>query len=1033
MQIKVTQMKSFIFSFLFLFSFQINFAQEVVISGRVISGEDNHPLEGVSIQINNSNKATRTDNDGRFKITAGLKDILKITSIGFEDQTIPIANKKDLNIKLKGSAVALNEVTVVGYGTQKKVNLTGAVQSVKIDDIKNTPVTNASQLMYGRFSGVQLTQNNGLAGADASSITIRGLGTFGNSVPLIVIDGMQFDGLAEFNRLSPSDIETITVLKDASAGAIYGARGANGVIVVTTKQGKRGDFKVEYNSYIGFQNPTVIPDLLDAVKYSELLNERFKNAADGLPFFPRYTNQQLQEIKDGTNPDQFANTDWADEILQKAPIQNHFLSLSGGSDKTTYRLSFGYLKQDAIVKGKFKSDVFNFSANLNSKLKEWLTVGNNLKSSYTKFTGPSGGPATATFMIGNLGLPPTIPVHYSNGDFAIIDGSYYNLQNALPSAKFNLVELGVLGDYKSSNYNINNRFNITIEPIKKLTFESAFTVNLYFDDNSDFMPDNEHRDWNNKLVTTSGYNTLNKSTSKRYRLLNDNLLRYSNVFNKSHNVSFLLGHSVMYDNNAEFNGVLQNFPSNSLQQFNAGGVSNPSVSGGASENVLQSFFGRFNYSYKTRYLFEANLRRDGSSKFGPDNRYSTFPSLSAGWRISEEPFMHNLLPGNIINSLKVRASWGRTGNNGIDNYIYDQTYNSGLDYFLGDAIVSGIALTNLANPLIKWETTEQYDIGFDASFFNNRLTVEADYFNRKSYDVLYTNFPVPATLGVTTLSAQNSAEVLNKGFEFNLNYQQKVNKFNYNIGVNFTKMALNKVTSLGSGIQTIDNQDIIMIGEPFRAYYGVKAIGIFQTKDEVMKSPAQFGDLRIAPGDLKYEDISGSAGKPDGKIDAFDRVVIGSPYPEWLYGLNASMSFKGFDVGLSFQGIGNVDRYIRNSSTQGFINGYDNVLGLWLNRWTPDNTNSNLYRIGGAKNEQFSSFQLVDASYVRLKNVELGYSIPRSLTKNKITEFRIYVAGQNMVTFTKMKDYDPERSGNNYSANSVPLYKVFTFGVNVVF
>ncbi len=1026
-------MKYFIFSFLFLCSFQINFAQEINISGRVVSGEDNHPLEGVSIQINNSGKATLTDRDGRFKIIANSRDVLTITSIGFEDQTVAIVNKKDLTIKLKGSAVALNEVTVVGYGTQKKVNLTGAVQSVKIDDIKNTPVTNASQLMYGRFSGVQLTQNNGLAGADASSITIRGLGTFGNSVPLIVIDGMQFDGLAEFNRLAPSDIETITVLKDASAGAIYGARGANGVIVVTTKQGKRGDFKVEYNSYIGFQNPTVIPDLLDAVNYSELLNERFKNAADGLPFFPRYTNQQLQEIKDGSNPDQYGNTDWADEILQKAPIQNHFLSLSGGSDKTTYRLSFGYLKQGAIVKGKFKSDVFNFSANLNSKLKDWLTVGNNLKSSYTKFTGPSGGPGTATFMIGNIGLPPTIPVRYSNGEYAIIDGSFYNLQNALPSAKFNLVELGILGDHRSNNYNINNRFNITIEPIKKLTLESAFTINLYFDDNSDFMPDIEHRDWNGRLVTTSGYNTLNKSTGKRYRLLNDNLLRYSTVLNKNHNVSFLLGHSVMYDNNADFSGVLQNFPSNSLQQFNAGGVSNPSVSGGASENVLQSFFGRFNYSYKTRYLFEANLRRDGSSKFGPDNRYSTFPSLSAGWRISEEPFMRSLLSGNFINSLKFRASWGRTGNNGIDNYIYDQTYNSGLDYFLGDAIVSGIALTNLANPLIKWETTEQYDIGFDASFFNNRLTVEADYFNRKSYDVLYTNFPVPATLGVTTLSAQNSAAVLNKGFEFNLNYQQKVNKFNYNIGVNFTRMAPNKVTSLGSGIQTIDNQDIIKIGEPFRAYYGVKAIGIFQTKDEVLKSPVQFGDVRIAPGDLKFEDIGGPNGKPDGKIDAFDRVVIGSPYPEWLYGLNASMSYNGFDVGLSLQGIGNVDRYIRNSSTQGFINGYDNVLSLWVDRWTPDNTNTNLYRIGGAKNEQFSSFQLVDASYLRLKNVEVGYSIPRSVTKNKITEFRIYVAGQNMLTFTKMKDYDPERSGNNYSANSVPLYKVFTFGVNVVF
>jgi len=1007
---------------------------QVVIKGTVTDGADQTPLPGVNITEVGTQNGTASDENGNFTFTVnGPQSTLRFSMIGYAPQDIELDGRTYLAVTMTLSSQKLDQIVVIGYGVQEKINLTGSVQTLRMDSVVNIPVTNSAQLMYGRFSGVQLTQGGGLPGSDGSSINIRGLGTFGNAAPLVVIDGMQFDGLGEFNRLAPADIESITVLKDASAGAIYGARGANGVIVVNTKQGRDSDFRVEYNNYFGFQRPTIMPRYLDAVQYAELMNEKFKNEADGKPYNPRYTDEQLQQIRDGSNPDQFANTDWAKETLRDAPLQNHYLALTGGSGKTNYRFSLGYMGQGAVVTGKFHLDRYNFRANVQSRIKSWLSLDNNLNGSLNKFKGPSGGSGVVSNMIYSFRRnAPTIPAYYSHGGYGYVDGAWQNVNPSL-GTEFQPLQLGYLGDFVSHDYSINDRLSVKAA-FGNFSLESAGTVNLDFRDESNFRPTVEKRDYDNNIISFNDQNSLTNSFNKHYRLMNENLIRYDSDFG-DHRLGVMAGHSVIYDRWDNFQGSLENFPSDNLQEFNAGGVANPTVSGGGSEEAMQSFFGRVNYSYLGRYLFEANVRRDGSSKFGPGNRYGTFPSFSAGWRISEEPFMKGLASSQALTSLKLRGSWGRTGNNGIGNYIYDQTYNAGLDYVLGnDVVVSGVALTSLANPTILWETSEQYNIGLDAAFLNNRLSLETDFFNRRSYNILYTNFPIPGSLGVSSLAAQNAAEMVNQGVEMNLNFTDRQGEFRYTVGVNLTHFAENEVTSLGSGVQTIDGNTIIREGAPYQAYYGYVMEGIFQTEAEVEAAPIQFGSPRTAPGDIRYADLSGPEGVPDGVIDGFDRTVIGNPYPRWLYGFHASLNFKGVDLSVLMQGIGEVDRIFIGNGQTPLNDERSNGLSYWINRWTPENPSQTLPRMGGANNHILSSFYIHNVSYLRLKNIELGYTLPQDiLHKMKVNGIRVFVSGQNLLTFTKMENFDPERATGNANARNAPIYKAITAGLNVSF
>jgi len=1024
-------MKVFILNLLFLFSVgQLAFSQNT-ISGTVTDATG-MPLPGANILEKGTANGIQTDFDGNYSIeVSSTSSILVYSFVGYQTQEIIVGSQTNINVVLQEDLAQLDEVVVVGYGTQKKVNLTGSVETVTFREEVNQPVTNSAQLLYGRFSGVQLTQSSGNPGADGSSIVIRGIGTFGNSTPLVVIDNIQYDDLSVFNNIDPANIESVTVLKDASASAIYGARGANGVILVTTRRGTEDKFEISVNTYYGVQEATVIPDYLESYDYATLMNEKFRNE-DGPGFIPRYTDEQIEAIRIGSLPDQFANTSWADEVLRTASIQSHNISFSGGSSKTTYRVSVGYLGQDAIVRSKFKSERYSLSFNINSKLKDWFTLSSVTNAYWKRNEGPTGGQSAFDGDNGIIYMlqrtAPTIPAYYSNGEYGIVDGAWENSNFSFLTQ--NPLRRGYLGNFESDQINISQRLGFTFQFSKNFSFETSGSANIRYNNASDFSPTFTLRDYDGNIVLQNGLNNLSNSTNFNYGLLNENILRYNKSFNDVHNLGVLIGHSVSYIRDDGFNGQVSGFPTDNLEEFNAGGITDPSVNGGASEEVTQSFFGRINYDYKSKYLAEFNLRRDGSSKFGA-NLYGNFPSASLGWRISEEKFMEKL---SFISNLKLRGSWGISGNDRIGNYIPYQSYDPGQDYVLGnDNVVVGVAVTTLANPTIRWEETEQYDIGLDLSFLKNKIELIADYFNRDSKDILYTNFPIPNTIGVTNLGAQNAASMINKGLEVGINYRGNLGEAKFSIGGNFTKMIRNEVTGLGEGgEETITNTSIIRIGEPFRAYYGLKAIGIFQTLDEIANSPTQFANVNTAPGDIKYADISGPDGVPDGVVNDDDRTIIGNPNPDLLVNFNGSIEYKGFDFSFMFQGVNGVDRLLMGNGNLPMSDDRSNVLSYWINRWTPENPSIHLPRVGGQNNQRVSSFYVQDASYLRLKSLEIGYTLPKDISdKINVSKLRVYLGGQNLLTFTGLEYFDPEGANGSQSNRNAPLYKTFTVGLNL--
>ncbi|MFY9241996.1 MAG: TonB-dependent receptor [Polaribacter sp.] len=1019
-------MKVLILNFLLLLS--LGSIAQNTIKGTV-SDPNGNLLPGASLTVKGSTRGITTDFDGAFTLVASVGETIEVSYLGYESLSFKVDSKKTYAIVLQESANQLDEIVVVGYGTQKKVNLTGSVQTVTFKDEVNQPVTNSGQLMYGRFSGVQLSQTSGSPGADGSSIQIRGIGTFGSTTPLIVIDNIQYEGLGAFNALAPSDIESISVLKDASSLAIYGARAANGVVLVTTRKGKADKFEVSFNSFYGIQQATIKPEFLGSLDYANLMNEKFRNQ-NGVNFDPRYTPAQIDAIATGSLPDQFANTNWANEVLTLAPLQNHNLSISGGNNKTTYRLSLGFLNQEAIVRSKFSTERYNMSLNINSDAKDWLKISSVTNAFWRINKGPAGGQDAFD---GDNGIiysfqraAPTIPLFYSNGQYGFVDGAYLNTNASLGTQ--NPLRRGYFGNYESNQVNISTRLGLTFKITDNVTFETSGSANLVYTDESNFSPRNTQKDWDGNIIIQNDLNSLSNSSNFSRTLLNENIIRFSKTFNQVHQFDALVGHSIYYFKTDGFNGSLSGFPTDNIEEFSGGGIVEPSVGGGAAEDVKQSFFGRLKYNYDEKYLAEINFRYDASgSAFGPDNLYGAFPSASLGWKISKENFMKDV---EVINDLKLRVSYGLVGNDkGAGRYVYEQTYNPGLDYVLGnDVIVGGVAITSLANPFIRWEQSELLDFGIDFGMLRNKLQIEVGYFRKNSTDILYANFPVPATVGVTNIGAKNSASMVSEGIEFNGSYRGNIGGLKYNVGGNFTTFFRNEVTSLGEGgEETITASNILRIGEPFRAYFGYQAIGIFQSINEIANAPTQFGNTATGPGDIRYADANG-----DGVVNQDDRVVIGNPNPDLLYNFNASFEYNNFDFNFLFQGVYGVDRLIQGNGNLPMVDDRSNVLTYWLNRWTPQNPSTSLPRVGGQNNQIVSDFYVQDASYLRLKNLEIGYSLPSDvLKKMNLSKLRLFVGAQNLLTFTGLENFDPERGSGTQSNRAAPLYRTITLGINL--
>ncbi|GAB3657085.1 TonB-dependent receptor [Echinicola sediminis] len=1003
------------------------FAQQVKVTGTVTDGDAEMPLPGANILIKGTANGTITDIDGNYAIDVEKGQTLVFSFIGYTSKEVVIENQTTLDIDLSGSE--LDEIVVVGYGTQKKQNLTGAVGAVSAEDLGNQSVTSAANALQGRVSGVQLVQGSAQPGNDAPSIQIRGVGTVrtsadgqnSDSAPLVLIDGVQ----STLNDVHPNDIESFSVLKDAASAAIYGARAANGVILVTTKRGKSGKPKVTLNSYVAFQSATATPSMLSPYDFARLKNEAQTNTGrDEL-----YSQEELGYFQDGSNPVYSNRGFFEDGYKTGAPLQNHYFSVNGGADYVKYMFSVGYQDQEGIVI-ETNSKRYNFRSNVDIKVSEKVRTGINISGSLTDSNEPNyGGLGVTQFIRDMIRKAPLNPYRYENG---YISSGNVSLSGRTDNS---IHPLGLARDGGNDNtkyYRATPNLYLEYEPIQDLIFKANGSV---------YVQDRKQSFFRNKMTVSDGEsifygNGLGSygetdllSTTSTFELTG----RYTKTVGKS-TFGGLLGYTSQAYRQDFLSASNQGYNSSLLTELDAASL-NPSVAGNANEWALESFFGRVNYDFDGKYLAEFNVRYDGSSRFGANNRFGTFPSVSAGWNMAKEAFMANIRP---INEFKLRASWGQLGNQNIGNYPSIASINLDQPYVFGNSLVSGAASIAMANPSVKWETTETTDIGIDATLFDYKLSLTADYYVRKSKDVLLSP-PISATLGNLSPPVQNQGQVQNKGYEFSLNYYGNIGgEFQYSVSGNWSHND-NKVLKLDSEFLSA-NKVLTREGIPINSFYGHRIIGIFQSDAQAQDAETygvQPGGSLASAGDYIYEDTDSN-----GVVDAADRVIIGNPNIRNTYGFTLTADYNGFNFRVLFQGV--LGRDVENGvyGTDG-LRGLSNLTTAYLDRWTPENTDTDIPRVATGYKYNTSLFvgpaisaAVLDASYLRMKHIELGYNLPiETIEKLGLSNARLYVAGQNLLTFTKfVKGYDPEDAVTFNNVNdSYPQAKTITLGVNLSF
>jgi TonB-linked SusC/RagA family outer membrane protein len=1001
-------------------------AQELTIKGQVSDAKG--PLPGVTVKVQNSSSGVNTDIEGRYTLKAPGNATLLFTFIGYKPQTIGVNNRATIDVILETDSKSLDEVVVVGYGTQKKVNLTGAVSTVSGEDLVKRPVVSPAAMLQGTMPGVQVTQSTGEPGNEGVSIRIRGNGTFSGagSDPLVLVDGVP----GNLNDLNPTNIDNISVLKDAASAAIYGSRAANGVILVTTKQGKSGKMTVQYDGNVGIYKPTKLFKLVtNSAQYMELYNEARINTGLTDPN-SLYPQDQIDLYRNSTDRIHYPNTDWLSLIFKTAPTQNHNLTFSGGNEKTTYNVSLGYVDQNGIMRG-FNYKKYNARINLTSKVNDHIKFGTNvlLKSGSIEST-PFG---SEDMFLSAMSQAPTYGPYLTDGSGNLTYKAYdleYNNKNPF----------GVLNNkitHNTNDYAVNAQGWFEVQFNKDFSWYTKGAVNASFDKYHDFRSQvPEYNFKTNQLATSldlgSGLTVQDQQTiySNLYSYLN-----YNHSFG-SHSIKAQAGYSIEQSKYQYLQGYRKEFSDPSLRELNAGSPSIQTANGTGNQWALMSYFGRLDYNFKERYLLEGNVRYDGSSKFDTNNRWGVFPSFSAGWRVTEEPFVKQL---NIawLNNFKLRGSWGKLGNQNIvingygSNYPYQALLDLTGNYsFDNSSLSTGVAQRALNNPIIQWETTTMTDVGLDLTLFRN-FNLTADWYKKRTSDILRQS-QVTAIVGLSA-PIINDGVVDNTGVELGLSYGNTIidgalSGFNYNIGVNVDHNT-NKLVKFGQ--QEIGNYTINQNGQPWNSFYMLQVAGIFQTAAEVQSSPKQYNDNTL-PGDLKYKDVNG-----DGKIDDNDRTIVSGVFPKLNYSFNLSASFKGFDLSAMLQGVYGVKYFVNNWGTIPFVQGSPPTTD-WLNRWTPEHPSTTMPRIywgwnAPQKITRASTYFLQDGSYLRLKNLVFGYTIPVKVTqKIGISRLRLYFSGDNLLTFTKYRGLDPER----YSSGDLlqyPQNKIYSFGVNVTF
>ncbi|MBL3655884.1 SusC/RagA family TonB-linked outer membrane protein [Fulvivirga sediminis] len=977
------------------------------ISGTVLEETTGDPLPGVTVMLKGTSTGTITDGTGRFALEASPDDILVFSFVGFTRREISVGNQTDFSVTLEEDITELLEIVVVGYGEQKKENLTGAVASIEAKTIVTRPVGQVSTALQGVSPGVTVTQSSGQPGADQGTIRIRGIGTFNDNAPLVLVDGVQYD----INDIDPNDIESVSVLKDAAASSIYGVRAANGVILITTRRGEKGAPKISYNNYFGWQRPTKLPDYVGAQKYMELINLRNNNSG-GSDF---YSQAQINAYND-PNRNVYENPDvnWFEEVLSGSGFQqSHSLGIAGGAENIKYRFSTNYFDQKGLVEN-MDFDRITVRLNTDINLTDKLKFNADISAKISDRSEPQGQEGSAWYQFGQAAITnPLSPIKNSDGEWVLVRGQH----NAL-----RLQEEGGLYEYKENLYMGN--FRADYEIIEGLTVSGLASIN----NSSQYNSQHNKKLWYG--TSSYGMNEVYKTSVDFWFTNIQGLLNYKKTFGE-HSIQVLGGISRLTRRTDNLVGYRRNIPSTDLEQLNAGEAEGQSATGTAYRYALQSYFGRINYSYKDRYLLEANIRRDGSSRFADGQKWGTFPSFSAGWLISREAFMKDV---TFIDELKLRGSWGKLGNDNtldgsgsLDYYPYQSTIALS-SYPFGGSLTQTASLSNYPNQFLTWETTQMTDFGIDLVVLNGKIDATFDYYVKTTDDILL-QLPLTNSLGFTE-PFQNAGSIRNEGWEFAVNYHGTVGSdFTYTVGGNIADVK-NEVTDMrGTDYLATDGNGIVtsyQVGDPIGAYYGYISDGIFQSQAEVDAHASQPGGT-IGAGDLIYRDV-----EEDGVINSEDRVYLGSNIPRYTYGINLGAEYKNFSFSAFLQGVAKVDINTM-PILEAPVNSDGNFRGIHEDSWTPENTGAEYPRlVTSDQNYQSSSYWVKSGAYLRLKNVRLNYRLPSTwLERVNISHVSLFVSGQNLLTFTGLEDgIDPEAPNDT---RYYPQVKVYTFGVNVNF
>lgn len=974
------------------------------VSGKVLD-ERNLGLPGVSVVLKGTQTGSSTDGEGFFDLelpsSAGDDAVLVFSFVGYHMQELTIGRQVAFSVKMVPEDKTLSEVVVVGYGTQKKVNLTGSVSVVTAEELVKRPAGQTSSALQGMVPGLTVTQRSGQPGKDGGNLRIRGVGTTGDANPLVILDGVE----SSINNVDPNEIESISVLKDASSAAIYGSRAANGVILITTKRGSEKGISVNYNMYAGWQTPTDIPDVVNGLDHMNLINEAYTNTGRS----PLYTTQQIQDYitKGPTDRDQFPDTDWQKLTMKKSGfMQNHYIGMSGGNERVKVLGSFSYLDQDGIIPNTgFKR--YNLRVNTDVKLSSKFSAAMDVFLRRTDLEEPSSG--TGYIFHWMRRIPANQAGVLSTGQY----GEGWNGDHPLARAKDG-------GITKEATLSSILNLNLAYKPTSWLTANLIYAPKFSLPESKKFSNTIQTYRWDGSpSYAVPSRNSLEQSFRKEWYNNVRALVTIDKTFNSNHHLTVLGGFQREDQRNNWISAYREVFILPDYQEIDSGNRLNEKTGGSAEHWALQSYFGRVNYSYKDKYLLEANARYDGSSRFAKGNKYALFPSFSAGWRIIQEPFMTNL--SETITDLKLRASWGKLGNQNIGLYPFAAFVGIGNSNYVFDNLnTTGASLNEMANANIRWETTTVSNIGLDLTLWS-KFNVTAEYYQRRTNDILL-RLDIPTMIGLTA-PYQNAGIVDNKGWDLTMGYRDRIGEFNYQVAVNLSDVK-NKVVDM-RGIQRTGTQ-VSNEGYGINSFYGYLADGFFQTQEEVNNHAKQFGN--VAPGDIKYKDLNG-----DKLINNLDQQVIGSPIPRYTYSTNVNLGYKGLDLSVFLQGVGKVDNYLTGHGIMPFFEG-SSIQENQKDSWRPDNTNAEFPRLAfnESNNIQNSSFWLKSGSYLRVKNVQLGYNFPQTLLKNKIQRLRIYASGQNLFTFDKFwPGFDVEAPVGN--AGWYPQMKVFTVGLDVRF